>query len=70
LTNDIHGKKNSEFIKGDGTTALWVGRKLPFQQPPNKFPTASSSFSGMMTPSINQNIRAPQQPNLFSTKKK
>jgi len=70
LTNDIHGKKSSEFIKGDGTTALWVGRKRPFQQPPNKFPTASSSFSGMMTLSINQNIRAPQQPILLSTKKK
>jgi hypothetical protein len=41
LTNDIHRQKNSEFIKGNGTTALWVGRKQPFQQPPNKFSTAS-----------------------------
>jgi hypothetical protein len=30
LTNDIHRKKNSEFIEGDGTIALWVGRKPPF----------------------------------------
>jgi hypothetical protein len=41
LTNDIHRKKNSEFIKGDGTKALWVGRKQPSQQPPSKFSTAS-----------------------------
>jgi hypothetical protein len=69
LTNDIHCKKNSEFIEGDGTTALWVARKLPFGKPLNKFSTASSSFFGMMTPSINQNIQAPQQPNLLPTKK-
>jgi hypothetical protein len=50
LRNDIHRKKNSEFIKGDGTTALWVGREPPLRKPPNKFSTASSSFSGMMTP--------------------
>jgi len=31
LTNNIHHKKNSEFIEGDGTTALWVGRKPPFE---------------------------------------
>jgi hypothetical protein len=30
LTNGIHRKKNSEFIEGDGTTALSVGRKPPF----------------------------------------
>jgi len=34
-TYDIQRKKIFELLEGDGTPALWVGRKPPFQQPPN-----------------------------------